>query len=149
MTDRLTRSHEARKSTRSCSVCTSHAFILSISLDSSPPVVPPFLVSCTRHTRTINTFYSFDCCRMPAQHTTPPPLSRLLSFFPQLRSMVHQDLNDLSSPPIRGWMLMATDDRVLLTLRPPFLVTPAPGLPDGVQLRVRAAPEGTASEASR
>ena len=45
-------------------------------------------------------------------------------------------------------MLTATDDRVLLSLRPPFLVVPAPGLPDGVQLRVRAAPEGNAAEAS-
>lgn len=43
-------------------------------------------------------------------------------------------------------MLTATDDRVLLTVRPAFLVVPAPGLPDGVQLRVRAAPEGTAAE---
>lgn len=41
---------------------------------------------------------------------------------------------------------MATDDRVLLSLKPVFLVAPAPGLPDGVQLRVRAAPEATAAE---
>lgn len=70
--------------------------------------------------------------------------------------MAHQDQRDAatdpSAPPpplLRGWMLTATDDRVLLSLRPPFLVVPAPGLPDGVQLRVRAAPEGNAAEASR
>lgn len=69
--------------------------------------------------------------------------------------MAHQDMRDAatdpSAPPpplLRGWMLTATDDRVLLSLRPPFLVVPAPGLPDGVQLRVRAAPEGNAAEAS-
>ncbi|CAM9795118.1 unnamed protein product, partial [Ectocarpus sp. 4 AP-2014] len=61
-------------------------------------------------------------------------------------SMAHQDRDDPASPPLRGWMLTATDDRVLLSVKPTFLVVPAPGLPDGVQLRVRAAPEGTAAE---
>lgn len=45
-------------------------------------------------------------------------------------------------------MLTATDDRVLLSVKPAFLVVPAPGLPEGVQLRVRAAPEGTAAQVS-
>lgn len=62
--------------------------------------------------------------------------------------MAHQDRDDPAAPLLRGWMLTATDDRVLLSVRPAFLVVPAPGLPDGVQLRVRAAPEGTAAEAS-
>ncbi|CAM9939967.1 unnamed protein product [Scytosiphon promiscuus] len=61
-------------------------------------------------------------------------------------SMAHQDRDDSAAPPLRGWMLTATDDRVLLSVKPAFLVVPAPGLPDGVQLRVRAAPEGTAAE---
>ncbi|CAM9980422.1 unnamed protein product, partial [Ectocarpus fasciculatus] len=61
-------------------------------------------------------------------------------------SMAHQDRDDPASPPLRGWMLTATDDRVLLSVKPAFLVVPAPGLPEGVQLRVRAAPEGTAAE---
>eukprot|EP00903_Cladosiphon_okamuranus_P008211 g7904.t1 len=68
-------------------------------------------------------------------------------------SMAHQDQRDVaidpSSPPpplLQGWMLTATDDRVLLSLRPPFLVVPAAGLPEGVQLRVRSAPEGNADE---
>lgn len=60
--------------------------------------------------------------------------------------MVYQDPEDPSSPPLRGWMLRATDTVVLLVVRPVCLVVPAPGLPDGVQLRVRAGAEGTAAE---
>ncbi len=71
--------------------------------------------------------------------------------------MAHQDHDPpdadpggpAAAPLLRGWMLTATDDRVLLSVRPAFLVVPAPGLPDGVQLRVRAAPEGTAAEVSQ
>lgn len=63
--------------------------------------------------------------------------------------MVHRDKDDPFSPQLQGWMLLMTDDRVLLTLKPPLLLIPAEGLPENAQFTIRAAPETHAPEASR
>lgn len=63
--------------------------------------------------------------------------------------MVHRDKDDPSSPQLQGWMLLMTDDRVLLTLKPPLLIIPADGLPENAQFTIRAAPGTQAPEASR
>lgn len=60
--------------------------------------------------------------------------------------MAYRDPDDLSAPTVRGWMLTSTDDHVLLTVRPSYLAVPADGLPEGVQLRVRAGADASAAE---
>lgn len=66
--------------------------------------------------------------------------------FTGINSVAYRDPDDPSAPTVRGWMLTSTDDHVLLTVKPSFLVVPSDGLPDGVQLRVRAGPDAGAAE---
>lgn len=79
-------------------------------------------------------------------HDSPPPLPLPLSSFPVLYSVAYRDLDDPSAPTIQGWMLTSTDSHVLLTVKPSFFAVPADGLPEGVQLRVRAGPDASAAE---
>ncbi|CAM9349890.1 unnamed protein product, partial [Sphacelaria rigidula] len=61
-------------------------------------------------------------------------------------SVAYRDLDDPSAPTVQGWMLTSTDSHVLLTVKPSFLAVPSDGLPEGVQLRVRAGPDAGAAE---
>lgn len=79
----------------------------------------------------------------------PPPLFSLCFLspsFPLFDSVAYRDLDDPSAPTVQGWMLTSTDSHVLLTVKPSFLAVPSDGLPEGVQLRVRAGPDAGAAE---